>query len=346
MHHRLSQLVVFILLFTALPLLAEDLTPKEIKMLKLSFARPKNISYPSNNRHSAEKEKLGKILFFDPRLSGNNHISCASCHKPELSWTDGLPKAVGVRTGPRRTPTLLNLANSPGFFWDSRAQSLEEQALGPIQSPEEMNQNLKELVKEIKAVPEYVELFENAFPKKAITAQRIAQALATFVRSLVSSEAPFDRWLQGDETALSEEAKKGFALFATKGRCTICHSTWAFTNYTSADTGLPDKDVGMGKFDKSPYVQHLFKTPTLRNAAVRGPFMHDGSLATIDDVIEHYNKGGQVKRISLSADVVPLGLSPDEKIQLKAFLLSLVSQDPIPTVTLPRELATPSPSAK
>ncbi|HJS75636.1 MAG TPA: cytochrome-c peroxidase, partial [Vicinamibacteria bacterium] len=169
-----------------------------------------------------DRELLGRTLFFDPRLSGSNFISCATCHNPGFSWGDGLPTAIGdemKRLG-RRTPTILNLAWAGALFWDGRSETLEEQCLGPISSTAEMNQPLDELVTELQGIVEYGELFERAYPGEGISEQTIARAIATYERTIVSGTAPFDRWVEGDEGAVSAEAKRGFLLFSTNAACT------------------------------------------------------------------------------------------------------------------------------
>jgi cytochrome c peroxidase len=230
---------------------------------------------------------------------------------------------------PRRTPTLLNLAWAEQFFWDGRASSLEEQALGPITSPGEMNLPLDRLVATVCSVPEYQALFQKAFPGEPISAPNIAKALATYERGLVSAKAPFDRWIEGDSKAISEEAVQGFLLFNTKANCAKCHSGWRFTDDSFHDVGMKSADRGRGALQPDLEVcQFAFKTPTLRNATRRAPYMHDGSLRTLDEVIELYNAGGQAKRPSLSQEVRPLGLTPAERRALLEFLTTLTSQDP------------------
>jgi cytochrome c peroxidase len=304
------------------------------------YARPTAIPAPPDNLPTPAREALGKMLFFDPRLSGSNSISCASCHNPGFSWGDGLPRAIGtgMKTLGRRTPTLLNLAWSESQFWDGRADTLEEQALGPIQAPGEMNLSLDKMVAKLSALPGYRELFARAYPDLPISASTIARALATFERQIVSGTAPFDRWASGDERAMPEAAQRGFALFNTKAKCATCHSGWRFTDDSFHDIGVTGTDQGRGNILPGiEAMQHAFKTPTLRNVALRGPYMHDGSVATLEDVVEMYDKGGLVKRPSLSADIKPLLLTSEEKKDLLALLRALTSKDrPVDIPTLPR----------
>jgi cytochrome c peroxidase len=295
-----------------------------------TYGRPNGIPAPDDNTHSPGREVLGKALFFDPRLSGSKLISCASCHNPALSWGDGLPRAIGHnrKTLGRRSPTLLNLAWSESMFWDGRADTLEQQALGPIQAPGEMNMNLDDMVRTIDAIAGYRELFARAYPGLPIGGTTVARALATFERQIVSGPAPFDRWASGDDDAMPGAAQRGFVLFNTKAQCATCHSGWRFTDDSFHDIGVTGADRGRGVvLPGIDAMQYAFKTPTLRNVSQRAPYMHDGSVATLDDVIELYDQGGLTKRPSLSADIKPLHLTAGEKHDLVAFLQALMSAD-------------------
>jgi cytochrome c peroxidase len=305
------------------------------------YGRPSAIPFPAGNPFSPEKANLGQTLFFDPRLSGSGWISCATCHNPLLGWGDGLPKGRGHGMGElkRRTPTILNLAWSKLLFWDGRAKSLEEQALGPIGSDAEMHQNTDALPAKLAAIPGYAARFGAVFPGEGITKETIAKALSTYERTIVSGVAPFDRWVEGQEDAIPQEAKRGFALFTGKANCASCHVGWAFTNHGFADIGLPDSDIGRGAFLKTiPAMSHAFKTPTLRNVAQRAPYMHDGSIPTLEGVIQHY-AGGFAQRPSLSANLKPLALTAQETGELVAFLETLTED--ATQVTLPSLPANP-----
>jgi cytochrome c peroxidase len=199
---------------------------KSREQWKKEYVRPATIPFPEENPYSAEKADLGHKLFFDPRLSGANYISCGTCHNPSFAWGDGLGKGIGhamTKLG-RRTPTILNLAWAEQLMWDGRFETLEEQALGPMSAPVEMNQNMEAIVAELKAIPEYRTLFNISFPGKGITVQNIAKAIATFERTVVSGVAPFDRWVAGDEGAVTASAKRGFDLYNNKANCVACHS--------------------------------------------------------------------------------------------------------------------------
>lgn len=311
----------------------------EIKKLKKDYTRPTEIPYLDDNKYSKEKEILGKHLFFDPRMSGSGMISCASCHNPSLGWSDGLGKAVGHQHKllGRRTPTILNLAWTEKMMWDGRFSHLEGQALGPIGSADEMNMDMAVLASKIQAIPGYKKMFQAAFPNQPITNDLIAKAIAIFERGVISGNAPFDQWIKGDEKAISEDAKKGFALFNTKAKCASCHSGWRLTDDSFHDIGLKSDDIGRGKILRLPSQQNAFKTPGLRNIADRAPYMHDGSEQTLEQVIEFYNRGGDAKRGSLSSLIVPLNLDDTEKKQLLAFLNTLSSQDKLVSLpTLPK----------
>ena len=306
---------------------------------KEKYRRPAAAPFPSDNAYSQERADLGKTLFFDPRLSGSGLISCASCHNPALSWGDGLPKGVGygMKQLGRRTPTVLNAAWAELLFWDGRASSLEEQALGPIQSPGEMNQPITNVMATVRSITGYRELFARAYPGETLDEKALAKAIATYERTVVSGKAPFDRWIEGDEKAISEPAKRGFDLFNTKARCAQCHEGWNFTDNGFHDIGVRGEDRGRGQHLKLEAMQFAFKTPTLRNARQRAPFMHDGSENTSEDVIEFYDRGGDEHRPSLSPEIVPLHLSAEEKQDLATFLTTLESKDPAVTVpVLPR----------
>jgi cytochrome c peroxidase len=305
-----------------------------------AFRRPVETPFPADNAHSAERVRLGQMLFFDPRLSGSGAISCASCHNPAFSWGDGLPRAVGhgsIVLG-RRTPTVLNLAWGEAFFWDGRAGTLEEQALGPIAAAGEMNLPLDRMEERLKAIPGYRECFQRAYPGEGISRQTVGRAIATYERTLVSGRSPFDRWVEGDEDAVSEDAKRGFALFVGKANCAKCHSGWRLTDDSFHDIGLPGEDCGRGvHLPEIEVSQFAFKTPTLRNVDRRAPYMHDGSVPSLEAVIDQYDRGGSVKRPGLSREIKPLGLSAEEKRQLLVFLKQLTSEDHQPAVpVLPR----------
>jgi cytochrome c peroxidase len=305
--------------------------------LKADYRRPAEIPYPADNPYSAEKARLGEMLFFDPRVSGAKNASCATCHNPALGWGDGLPKGIGAGSGVlgRRTPTILNLAGAKLLMWDGRKKGLEDQAFGPIETPAEMNQNGDELVAKLAQIQGYLPLFANAFPTQGLNKDSVAKAIATYERGVVSGQAPFDRWVEGNEDAISASAKRGFDLFNGKGHCASCHSGWSFTNHGFADIGVPDADIGRGAFLKLESMQHAFKTPTLRDITLRGPYMHNGSMATLAEVVRHYDTGF-VQRPSLSGDIKRLNLTAQDVDDLVSFMATLTSDaQPVPVPVLP-----------
>lgn len=289
------------------------------------YLRPTSVPVPPNNPMTPARVDLGKALFFDPRLSGSNWISCSTCHNPALAWSDGLPTAIGngMKVLERSTPTILNTAYQKFQFWDGRAKTLEEQALGPIQAEIEMGANLEEVLKKLAAIRGYVDMFEYAYPGEGINKDTLAKALASFERSVVSGDSPFDRWIHGDERAVSASAKRGFALFEDKARCSMCHQGFNFSDNGFHNIGLKgNKDVG--RFAKVPVkvLKGAFKTPTLRDVALTSPYMHNGAYSSLEQVVEHYNRGGEEKE-SLDPNMQPLNLSEQEKLDLVAFLKTL-----------------------
>ena len=311
-----------------------------VSTLKAKYKRPLDIPFPKNNAYTPARELLGRTLFFDPRLSGSNIMSCATCHNPALGWSDGLPRGLGheMKQLGRRTPTILNLAWAELLFWDGRAANLEEQAAGPMQSPAEMNGTMNEIVDKIQRVPGYRKMFEAAYPGEGVTPVTITKAIATFERTVISNVAPFDYWIAGQENAISESAKRGFVLFNTKANCAVCHAGWTFTDHGFHDVGLPSTDIGRGKLAPTvATMQHAFKTPTLRNIDQRAPYMHDGSLVTLQQVVTFYQEGG-TNRPSKSKNIKALNLSAADKADLVAFLQTLTSSDPLPAIpVLPRQ---------
>lgn len=312
----------------------------DIDALKAQYKRPEAIPQPTENAQTDARVALGRMLFFDPRLSGSQFLSCASCHNPALSYTDGLPKARGdgMKELGRRSPTVLNLAWSSSLFWDGRASSLEEQALGPITSPGEMNMPLERLGPTVEAISGYKPLFAAAYPGEGITPQSVAKAIAAYERTLVSKPSRFDAWISGDTRALTPAEIRGFVSFNTKARCSSCHSGWRLTDDGFYDIGLAGDDVGRGGvLPDIPEVKNTFKTPTLRDVDRRYPYMHDGSAATLEEVVSYYNQGGTLHRPSTSPEIKPLGLSATEQAEIVAFLRTLTGSmvDPI-VPALPR----------
>ncbi len=292
---------------------------------------------PEDNPVTPEKVALGKKLYFDMRLSANDTVSCATCHDPEKGFADAVPLAVGIdgQKGRRNSPTTLNAANYDLQFWDGRAPSLEEQAKGPLINPVEMGMpSHDDVVKKLRGIKEYQQAFQDTFGEE-ITIDNIAQAIASFERTLLSGNSPFDRFTYaGDENALSDEAKKGLVVFEGKGRCITCHefvgSYALFTDNKFHNIGIgmdkPDPDLGRYDVTKEEKDRGAFKTSTLRDIALTAPYMHDGSKKTLEEVVEFYNKGGEPNP-SLSGEIRPLNLTEEEKKALVEFMKSLTSSD-------------------
>ena len=297
-----------------------------------TYRPPAAIPFPENNPYSSAKAALGERLFHDTLLSDDRTRSCASCHSADLAYADGLPRAVG-RAGAvldNHTPSLLNLAVVEGRLgWDGKFPDLEGVSFGPITGSANMGLTEAEAVRRVSQDPGYRNAFREAFGEPDVTRERIEQAIATYERTLVSTQAPFDRWIAGDERAISTAAKRGFDLFNGRANCAACHSGWAFTDGSFHDIGVAkDGDLGRGKaMPKSRYLQHAFKTPGLRESAGRGSYMHDGSLTSLEAVLDLYSRGG-IDRPSRSLDIRRLDLSPAERDDLIAFLKTLSADMP------------------
>jgi cytochrome c peroxidase len=328
MNWKLPSLLISVLLPLSVAASVADNAPN-IAALRAKYLRTEPIPYPDDDPYSAAKAKLGRTLFFDPIFSASGTISCATCHKPDMGWEDGLPRAVGDANHPLKlkTPTLLDDAWLDRLGWDGKFNSLEQVTFAPIVASGNMNMSEAGVEARLTLIPQYVRDFSAAFGDGAITRKRIEMAMATYERSIVSTQAPFDRWVEGDDDAIDASAKRGFVIFNGKGRCAECHSGWAFTDGSFHDIGVAkDDDIGRGRlFPTSIKLRHAFKTPTLRDVALRAPYMHDGSVPTLEAVIDLYDKGG-VNRPSRSEIIKPLHLSSQEKADLLAFLQTLTGK--------------------
>jgi cytochrome c peroxidase len=284
--------------------------------------------YPAKNPYSAAKVELGRLLYFDRRLSADGTVACATCHDPKFAFTDGAAFSTGIRSqkGGRSAPTVINRAYSLAQFWDGRASTLEEQAKGPMANPIEMGNTHDAIVGNLKGVAGYRALFAKAFGDETIDIDRVSMAIATFERTLLSGNAPYDRYKRGDKKAMTPEQVRGMAVFFDKAKCDTCHEGANFTLNMYANLGIgsdkADPDVGRFAVTKNPADWGLFKTPTLREIEHTAPYMHDGSLKTLEDVVEFYNKGG-IKNKNLDQNIKPLKLSDREKTDLVAFLKAL-----------------------
>jgi len=253
---------------------------------------PRTVPVPKDNPTTPAKIELGKKLFFDPRLSGDNKMSCATCHIPEKAYVDGLELSPGAggKLLARNTQTCLNVGFFKSLFWDGRVASLEEQALVPIQSSVEMNQDLDELETELGAIHGYVAEFKRVFGTKP-NRDGISKSLASFQRTLLTDSSPFDRYLAGDKDALSDDAKKGFELFQGEAGCVQCHNGPLLSDGKFYRLGVSYKDEGRANVTGKKEDRYRFRTPSLRNIAETAPYMHDGSMKTLDDVVMFYYRG-------------------------------------------------------
>lgn len=294
------------------------------------WRRPERAPAPLDNQLSPLRAELGRALFFDPRLSAKGVMSCASCHNPALGWSDGRPTAVGhdMKVLGRATPTIVNAAFNSLQMWDGRKASLEDQALGPFESTDEQNLPLEELEKRVAGIPGYVSMFDRAYPGEPITRVTIAKAIASFERTILSEDSAFDRWRAGDENAMSSSAKRGFNIFNGKAECALCHQGFNFTDNGFHNIGLkePEGVADLGRFAhrKVAVLKGAFKTPTLRDIALTAPYMHNGTYQTLEEVVEHYVRGGDVKE-NLDANMNPLNLTEQDKRDLVEFMRSLTS---------------------
>jgi len=292
------------------------------------------VQWPDDNPYSSAKAELGKLLYFDKRVSSDNSMSCASCHSVEMAFADGARFSTGIggQKGGRSAPTVINRAYSTLQFWDGRAPSLEEQAKGPIANPIEMtaeksaDEAHEATVKRLRAIPGYVERFEKTFGPKSLTIDNVAKAIATFERTVYSGNAPYDKYNAGDEKALNESQVRGMKVFFNKAACDSCHLGFNFTDGSYANLGIGmdqlKPDLGRYEVSKRDEDKGAFKTPTLREIEHTGPYMHDGSIKTLEEVVEHYDKGG-FKNEWLDARMKPLKLSAQEKKDLVAFMKAL-----------------------
>ncbi len=298
------------------------------------------IAWPEDNQPSAAKIELGKQLYFDPRLSKDNTVSCASCHDPKKGFSNGERFATGVggQVGGRSAPSVINAAYYNQQFWDGRAKSLEDQALGPIQNPIEMALSLEDAVAKLSKIEGYRTQFKAVFGTD-VNKEGIAKAIAAYERTVVSGNAPYDKFKAGDEKALSAKAQRGMKLFFGKGHCSACHSGPSFSDgsYHNVGVGMAaDKpDVGRESISKLEGDRGSFKTPTLREIARTGPYMHDGSLKTLEEVVDYYNKGGTANDW-LDEEIYTLKLTDEEKSDLVTFLKEGLASPDYPNHAAPK----------
>ena len=324
------------------------------------------VPVPEDNPLTPEKVELGRLLFFDARLSADGSLACVSCHLPDQGWATQTPLSPAYPTNMERrlSPTLINVAYNKALLWDGRAGVLEKQALGPIQNPLHMNQNLDLLVEKLRAIPDYAQRFQNVFGT-SVSAEGLGKALAAFERTLVTRNAPFDRYMGGDQQAMSASALRGMALFKGKARCILCHNGPNFTDGQFHNLGVPEapllahplvqaslrfdakrmnvqgydqvtEDLGRYLVTKEAQDKGAFKTPTLRNVTQRDPYMHNGIFQSLEDILDFYDRGGGAVA-GKSPLIQTIGLTAQEKRDLLAFLQSLTGEiSSLPPAASPR----------
>jgi cytochrome c peroxidase len=304
------------------------------------WLRPLEVPQPKDNLLTPERIELGKLLYFDTRLSSSGKISCATCHHPKRGWTDLIPvaKAVGHqgRVGPRNSPVILNSAYQNRQFWDGRVRTLEQQAVGPIETGVEMNMPLDKLLPTLNNIKGYQKLFKVAYPKSKgiITKDYLAKAIASFERTVVSTTSPFDRFIKGDSYAINQKAKEGFELFQGKAHCTDCHDGFNFTDGSFHNIGLKDGELH-GKELGRYVVKHraswygVMKTPTLRDIVKSAPYMHDGSVQTLTEAIVICGNGGRYTHNvrNKSTFMKDRNLTQEDVSKIKSFLEALTGPD-------------------
>jgi len=299
-------------------------TGEKVKLIETPLGFPK-INVPNDNPITKPKIDLGEKLFFEKLLSRDSSISCASCHNPSYAFTDGLQKARGIkdREVTRNTPTLTNIAYNTSFLRDGVNPSLEAQVIVPIHEKNEFDFHILLVAERLKKKKEYVALFEKAFGEMP-SPKLISNAIATYERTLISGNSRYDKFMfHKDSSALSNKEIRGMRLF-DKLNCISCHSGFNFTNGEVVNNGLYENydDLGKMRVTLDPKDRGSFKVPTLRNIALTSPYMHDGSLKTLEEVINHYAKGGENNE-NKDKRVVPFKLNDEEKLELMAFLQSL-----------------------
>jgi cytochrome c peroxidase len=303
---------------------------------------PLDVDTSYYERMDDPKVILGQMLFFDPKLSGSNQVSCSSCHDPELAWGDGREVSLGNDhlQGKRNTPSLYNINARKSFFWDGRATTLEEQAQGPITAHHEMNMDAKSLAKKIKNIKGYAVLFQNAYGNADVTYEKILQSLATFQKTILSKRSRFDAFIDGDYSQLSDQEIQGLHLFRTKARCMNCHSGKYFTDESFHNIGLTYykrdyEDLGLYHITKKAEDVGKFRTPSLRDVMYTGPWMHNGLFDNMTGIVNIYNSGMHMidpdesekaaDPLFPQTDVLlqPLNLDDDEIVALVSFIKTL-----------------------
>lgn len=295
------------------------------------------VPVPADNPMTAEKVALGRMLYFDKRLSKDGTISCATCHDPTMAWTEhkATSEGIGGKFGQRNSPTVINAAYAPAQFWDGRAASLEEQALGPIENPIEMGHSLPAMIDDLSKIGAYKEQFKKAFgPDAEITAENIGKAIAAFERTVLSGDSPYDRYAAGDKTAMSEAAQRGWETFQDAG-CSTCHVAPLFSNFDYYNAGIgmdkPEPDLGRMDVTKKESDRGKFRVPPLREVANTHPYFHDGSVEKLEDAVALMASGGKDNpNLSVMLEAVRRkNLSAEQQADIVEFLKALSGKFPV-----------------
>ncbi len=330
----MSRILILLLCISISCFLKADVTelPENVEDLKIPLGLPP-IPWPKDNPYSKKKAELGRLLYFDKRLSSDGTVSCATCHAINATFCDHNPVSNGIygNKGTRNSQTVINSAYHKHLFWDGRASSLEEQVKGPLSNPKEMtaaknsHEAFQECQGKIKSIEAYRNLFKEIFGDETCAVDDIAKAIATYERTILSGNSPYDRYMAGDKKAMSPEAIKGLAVFNRVG-CANCHSGFNFADgrFLNIGVGMDAKNPDLGRYEitKDPSDKGAFRIPILREIAKTYPYMHDGSLKTLEEVIDYYDKGG-IPNPQLSPLLVPLKMTAEEKKNMKIFLESL-----------------------
>ena len=318
-----------------------DTLPASWNWKELPLGITKSIEHPSDNSATDEKIKLGRRLFFDPILSDDGSMACASCHRPENGFAsaDAVSIGVGGIRGNRNVPTILNRGLGKTFFWDGRENSLEQQALQPITNPKELASSLDAVIGRLKSDTTYVDLFAAAFmsanektetnsqPVNVVTPENLAKALSCFERTLTVGNSAVDQFRASKYESLTARQRTGMWVFESRGRCWQCHSGDNLSDEQFHNTGVsfgtPDRDQGRFSNSSKEIDRFAMKTPTLRGVAQTAPYMHDGSIKTLREVVEFYSNGGSPQDPNLDSRIKPLKLTEEEIIALTDFLEAL-----------------------
>jgi cytochrome c peroxidase len=318
---------------SAAPAATPDKTTAQLPVVPLGLPP---VPIPADNPMTPAKVELGKLLYFDTRLSGDNKISCATCHDPKMAWAEHTPTSEGIhgQRGDRNAPTVINTAYLRLLFWDGRAKSLEEQATGPIENPIEMGMKMPMVIEELEKIPDYQARFKTVFGT-GVNKENIAKAIAAFERTVLSGDSPYDRYQNGDKNALSEAQKRGMSVYMDKGFCSTCHTPPIFSNgnFYNAGVGMdkPNPDPGRKKVTGQDRDFGAFRVPTHREVANTYPYFHDGSAKTLEDAVALMAGGGKDNpHLSpILKSIRDAGLTEQDRKDLVEFLKALSGKFPV-----------------